>query len=169
MKHLRFANVSTRAERKTKSKKFCLISETWNAFIENCQKCYVPNLNLTIDEQLFPCKTRCPFIQYMPNKPDKFGMKFWLVANSKLKYLCNGKPYFGKDPSGKKENDLLPDVCLSLLKLYFKKGYNVNTDNFFTNIKLAETLKLEKTTIIGTVRKQRKEIKNLCFFRNTSF
>ena len=158
MKHLRFDNVSTRSERRRKSEKFCLISETWNAFIENCQKCYVPNLNLTIDEQLFPCKTRCPFTQYMPNKPDKFGMKFWLLADSKSKYLCNGKPYLGKDPLRKKENDLPTDMCLSLLKPYFKKGYNVTTNNFFTNVKLAETLKLEKTTIVGTVRKQRKEI-----------
>ena len=158
MKHLRFDNVSTRAERKTKSEKFCLISETWSAFIENCQKCYVPNLNLTIDEQISPCKTRSPFIQYMPNKPDKFGIKFWLLAESKSKYLCSGKPYLGKDLSRKKENDLPTNVCLSFLKPYFKKEYNVTTDHFFTNIKLTETLKLEKTTIIGTVRKQRKEI-----------
>ena len=178
MKHLRFDNVSTRAERRTKSEKFCLISETWNAFIENCQKCYVPNLNLTIDEQLFPCKTCCPFTQYMPNKPDKFGMKSRLLADSKSKYLCNGKPYLGKDPLRKKENDLPTDVRLSLLKPYFKKGYNVTTDNFFTNVKLAETLKLEKTTIVGTVRKQRKEMPSVesnneksiyFFFRNTSF
>ena len=44
------------------------------------------------------------------------------------------------------------------MKPYFKKGYNVTTDKFFKNIKLAETLKLEKTTIIATVRKQRKKI-----------
>ena len=94
----------------------------------------------------------------MPNKPDKFGMKFWLLADSKSKYFYNGKPYLGKDPSRKKENDLPTSVCLFLLKPYFKKGYNVTTDNFFTYIKLAETLKLEKTTIIGTARKQRKEI-----------
>ena len=158
MEHLRFDNVSTRAERKRKSEKFCLISETWKAFIENCHKCYVTNLNLTTDEQLFLCRNRCPFIQYMPNKPDKFGMKFRLLADSKSKYLCNGKPYIGKHPSRKKENDLPTDVYLSLLKPHFKKGYNVTIDNFFTNIKLSETLKVEKTTIIGTVRKRRKEI-----------
>ena len=55
-----------------------MIFEIWNAFIENCKKCYAPNCDLTIDEQLFPCKTRCPFKQYMPNKRDKFGIKFWL-------------------------------------------------------------------------------------------
>ena len=80
----------------------------------------------------------------MPNKPDKFGIKFWLLTDSNSKYLCNGRPYLGKNPSRKKENDLPTDVCLFLLKLYFKKGYNVTTDNFFTNIKLDKTLKLEK-------------------------
>ena len=72
--------------------------------------------------------------------------------------MCNERPYLGKDPSRKKENDLPTDVCLSLLKPYFKKGYNATTGNFFSNIKPAETLNFEKTTIIGTIRKQRKEI-----------
>ena len=86
--------------------KFCLISEVWNCFIENCKKCYVPNFNLTIDEQLFPCKTRCPFIQYMANKPDKFGIKFWLLTDAQSKYLCNGKPYLGRDSSRSRCSDL---------------------------------------------------------------
>ena len=93
MKHLRFDNFSTRSQRR-QTDNFFMISDTWNAFIENCKKCYIPSFDLTIDEQLFPCKTRCPLIQYMPNKPDKFGMKFWLLADVTSKYLCNGKPKF---------------------------------------------------------------------------
>ena len=31
--------------------------------------------NITVDEQLLPCKTCCKFIQYMANKPDKFFPK----------------------------------------------------------------------------------------------
>jgi len=33
----------------------------------------------------------------MANKPDKFGMKFWLAVDVHSKYLLNGIPYFGKD------------------------------------------------------------------------
>ena len=157
MKHLRFDNCSTRRERRQEDK-FCLISEIWNNFIENCKKCFVPSFDLTIDEQLFPCKTRCPFIQYMPNKPDKFGIKFWLLVDVRSKYLCNGKPYLGKDPTRNRENDLPTDVCLWLMQPFLKKGYNVTMDNYFTSINLAEKLKTEKTTLLGTIRKQRKEI-----------
>ena len=126
-----------------------MISDTWNAFIENYKKCCIPSFDLTIDEQLFPCKTQCPFVQYMPNKPDKFGIKFWLLVDVTSKYLCNGKPYLGKDASRNRENDLPADVCLWLMQPYFKKGYNVTTDNYFTSLKLAEKLKAEKRPFLA--------------------
>ena len=157
MRHLRFGNFSTRRESR-ETNKFCLISETWEDFIENCKRRYVPSFDLTIDEQLFPCKTRCPFIQFMPKKPDKFGIKFWLLVDAKSKYLCNGKPYLEKDPTRTRENDLPADVCLWLMQPFVKKGYNVTMDNFFTSINLANKLKAQNTTLLGTVRKQRKEI-----------
>ena len=157
MKHLRFDDFFSRRQRR-ETDKFCLIFEVWNCFIENCKKCSVPNFDLTIDEQLFPCKTRCPFIQYMANKPHKFGIKFWLLTDAQSKYLCNGKPYLGKDPSRSRCSDLPGDVCLTLLQPYYKKGYNVTTDNYFTSLKLAEELKQKKITILGTIRKQRREV-----------
>lgn len=77
-----------RSER-LKTDKFALISKIWDKFIENSQACYKPGANLTIDEQLFPTKARCRFTQYMPNKPDKFGIKFWLASEVRSKYLVN--------------------------------------------------------------------------------
>ncbi|CAF0776896.1 unnamed protein product [Brachionus calyciflorus] len=79
MKYLRFDEKSTRRTRVV-SDKFCMIRELWNKFIENSQACYRPNQHLTVDEQLLPSKNRCSFIQYMPNKPDKFGIKSWVMA-----------------------------------------------------------------------------------------
>ena len=95
---------------------------------------------------------------YMANKPNKFGIKFWLLADAQSKYLCNGKPYIGRDPSRCRCSDLSGDVCLTLLQPYYKKGYNVTTDNYFTSLKLAEELKQKKTTILGAIRKQRREV-----------
>ncbi|KAK9686341.1 hypothetical protein QE152_g37262 [Popillia japonica] len=33
----------------------------------------------------------------MANNPDKFGIKFWLTADVKAKYLMNRFPFVGKD------------------------------------------------------------------------
>ena len=32
----------------------------------------------------------------MPNKPNKFGIKFWLASDVNSKYVVNGFPYLGK-------------------------------------------------------------------------
>lgn len=66
-------------------------------FVKNCRACFKPGANVTVDEQLFPTKARCKFTQYMANKPDKFGIKFWLAADVDTKYLLNGFPFLGKD------------------------------------------------------------------------
>ena len=85
-------NLKSERRRNLEKDKFCLASSLWNSFIENCQKAFRPNANITVDEQLLPCKARCKFIQYMANKPDKFGIKFWMPVDVETKYLFNGFP-----------------------------------------------------------------------------
>ncbi|GBN30593.1 hypothetical protein AVEN_95039-1 [Araneus ventricosus] len=93
---LRFDHKTERSER-LKSDKFALGSALWCPFIENSASCYKPGVNLTVHEQLLPSKPRCPFIQYIPSKPDKFGIKFWLLVCIDSKYVLNGFPYTGVD------------------------------------------------------------------------
>ena len=69
----------------------------------------------------------------MASKPDKFGIKFWCLADNKSKYLCNAFPYLGKDPFRKKTTTISLHVCEQLMVPYFNKGYNVTMDNFFTS------------------------------------
>ena len=86
--------------------------------MENSRACYKPRQNLTIDEQLLPCKSRCKFIQYMPNKPDKFGIKSWLLAEVDTKYIVNGFPYLGAEVD-KQTNELQGEyVVKKLLQPY---------------------------------------------------
>jgi len=69
MEIMRFLRLDIKRERRRRlvEDKFCLASYLWNCFIENSQKSYVPNVYVTVDEQLLPCKARCTFIQYMAN------------------------------------------------------------------------------------------------------
>ncbi|XP_073529686.1 uncharacterized protein [Phyllobates terribilis] len=157
MRFLRFDEKSTRSER-LQTDKFALFSTVWDRFIENCIACYKPGPYITVDEQLFPSKTRCPFTQYMPSKPDKYGHKYWLAVDKRSKYLANGFPYLGKDDTRRAEDRLADHVVMKLLDPFLKKGRNVTTDNYFTSVKLAKQLKSKGTTIVRTLNKIRREV-----------
>jgi hypothetical protein len=53
-----------------------MIREVWEKFIENSSASYKPERNGTCDELLLPSKSRFPFTQFIPNKPDYFGRYF---------------------------------------------------------------------------------------------
>lgn len=157
MRYLRFDEKSTRSERFV-TNKFCMISEIWERFISNGQHHYSPSVELTVDEQLLASKARCPYTQYMPQKPDKFGLKFWLLADKKTKFVLNAFPYLGADDHRPPNTDLASYVVMRLMAPYYKVGHNVTCDNFFTSVHLAENLKKEKTSIVGTIRKNRRDL-----------
>jgi len=43
-------------------------------------------------EQFTPLKLRLPFITFMPNKHDTYGIKFWALADIETKYVENSIP-----------------------------------------------------------------------------
>ena len=124
---------------------------------------YKPGANITIDEQLFPSKTRCKFTQYMPNKPVKFGLKFCdgLVS----KYMLNAFFYSGKNESRPADLTLGEHAVLCLLQTYTKTGRNVTTNNFFTSLHLATLLKPQDISIVGIMKLIRKAILKVIFMR----
>lgn len=169
---LRFLRFDKKEERNVRlaADKFALVSFLWNSFIENCIRAFKPDINLTVDEQLLPCKARCKYIQYMPNKPDKFGIKFWLLVDLNDKYICNGFPYLGREDNQPRDGlSLSSYVVLKLLQPYYNLGHNVTCDNFFTSLSLAKALLTKGTSIVGTVRANRREIPQCCKSRENLF
>ena len=110
-----------------------MASSLWNPFIESCQKAFRPDAIITVDEQLLPCKAQCKFIQYIANKPYKFGIKFWMAVDVQTKYLFNDFPHVGKDESRTGDVTMPNDVVIKLMVLLFKKGNNITSDNYFTS------------------------------------
>ena len=96
--------------------KFALISDIWNRFVDKSISCYKPGKNITTDEQLFPTKSCCRLTQYMPNEPDKFGIKFWLAVDVESKYILNAIPYLGKDKSCASTQRLSDKVVMTLME-----------------------------------------------------
>ncbi|MBN3292581.1 PGBD4 protein, partial [Polypterus senegalus] len=157
MGHLRFDNKDTRAER-VKNDRFAAISDIWQRFVQNCISSYNPGQHITVDEQLFPTKVRCPFLQYITNKPDKFGIRFCIAADLETKYMCNATPYLGKDPSHPTGERLSEDVVMNLMEPFLDKGRTVTTGNFFTSLSLANRLLQRNTTLLGAINKVHREL-----------
>ena len=119
-------------------------------------KYYVPAQNLSIDEQMIGTKCRVSFIQYMPKKPKKFGLKVWVLCEALTGYTLQFRVY-----TGKIENvveNLGYRVVFDLIKLYLNKGYRVYFDNFYTSVKLVEDLAKQNTFSCGTIRSNQKEL-----------
>ena len=141
IRFLRFDLRSTRSTR-LQTEKFALILDISNRLVDNCMSCYKPRENITIDEQLFPTKSRCRFTQHMPNKLDKYGIKFWLAIDVESKYILNAIPYLGKDES-RLPTQSLSDVVMTLIETFMSKSRNVTNDNFFTSFLVAKSWKKE--------------------------
>lgn len=58
---VRFDDKRTGAARQ-ETDKFAAIRYIWDLFIQQCKTVMVPNINVTIDEQLFAFRGRCSFI-----------------------------------------------------------------------------------------------------------
>ena len=96
--------------------------------------------------------------QRLADKPDKFGMKFWVMTDVESKYVYNLLPYLGAfEKEQRNGKPLAEDVVMRLTEsIHNKAGYNVTTDNFFTSVHVASLLQQKKITIVGTVRNNNK-------------
>ena len=92
---LRFDDKTTRSQRQERDK-FCAIREIFEIFARQLPKYFRPSDSVTIDEQLMAFRGRCSFKQYMPMKPAKYGIKFFIMACSETSYALAIKPYLGK-------------------------------------------------------------------------
>ena len=66
------------------------------SLLQNFQNSYTPNREMSIDEAMVSFKGRAWFMQYMPKKPKKWGLKAFSLADSKTGYTLNWKLYAGK-------------------------------------------------------------------------
>ena len=94
----------------------------------------------------------------MANKPDKFGLKFWMAVDVETKYLFNGVPYSGKDESRLDNVSVSTSVVIKLMSPLFERSYNVICDNYFTSLDLSLRLAHEKCAIVGTICGNRREV-----------
>lgn len=107
------------------------------------------------NDQVASYKGRLGFVQYMPAKPVKRGVKVFCLCDAKTGYLVNFNVYAGKEDAA--EENLTERCVTALLQdKYYGVDHFVYTDNWFTSIDLILRLKRSKVYTCGTLRKNRK-------------
>ncbi|CAI5682355.1 unnamed protein product [Oreochromis niloticus] len=160
---LRFDDRETREARRRNDRgqydKLAPVRAVWDEWCGRLPLMYRPGPEVTVDERLVPFRGRCPFRQYMPSKPARYGIKIWVACDAQSSYAWKMQVYAGKpDKLGPPEKNLAARVVMDLTE-GLAPGRNVTCDNFFTSRELATRLFHERGhTLLGTLRANRPEI-----------
>lgn len=115
---------------------------------------YTSSRDVSIDEQMIGTKARISFLQYVPKKPKKWGVKLWVLADSQNGYVPAFDVYTGA--SDTVEHGLAYSVVMNLIDPYLHFGYRLYVDNYYTSPRLFVDLCKKKTFACGTVRTNRR-------------
>ena len=154
----RFDDRDTQITRKAEDR-LAPIREVFTLFVNNCQKNYSLGEFTTIDEMLVGFRGRCGFLQYIPSKPNKYGIKIYALVDAKMYYLHHLEIYAGKQPDGPYSLSNKPaDVVRRLTAPISASGRNITTDNWFTDIDLVQELKEKKLSDVGTLKRNKRQL-----------
>ena len=120
-----------------------------------CSQLFQPYQNVSIDERMVKNKGRYSFRQYIRDKPTKWGMKLWVLADSKSGYTYNFDVYLGKE-NNLSSFGLAYTVVMNLVTSLVNQGYHLFFDNFYTGIQLMKDLVARGIRACGTVLVNRK-------------
>ena len=91
-------------------------------------------------------------MQYLPSKPDRYGLKIFWAADAESNFPLVAEPCLERPLGQERQVNLGRNTAIKLATPFFKTGRNVTTGNFFTDKDLANTLMSYGLTFVGTVR-----------------
>ncbi|CAF0970350.1 unnamed protein product [Rotaria sordida] len=149
---LRFLRFDDR-QRRDKSDRLAVIRFIFECFVKQLPRHFIPSENIIVGEQLVPFRVRCSFVQYMPKKQAKYGLKFWFLYDVESRYVLAFELYSGKIGNVIQRN-LATNVVLRLvdqLSNNIKQGRNITYDRYFSDLNLAKARLEHKMSSIGVV------------------
>ena len=119
-----------------------------------------PSRELSIDEAMIAFRGRVGFRQYIRGKPQPWGIKAYILSESRTGYMYNLLIYYGKETQLMARAGLnhTTNVVLTLMRPLANHGYDLYTDRFYTSPVLADELLQIGTTLTGTVMCNRKNM-----------
>ena len=118
---------------------------------------FTPGRQISVDESVITFKGRVSFRQYLKGKPNPWGIKAFVLADSRTGYMTRVRIYYGK------ETQLIDcplphtvKVVMTLVEPYHDKGYDLYLDRFYGSPLLATELGKVGITVTSTVQSNRK-------------
>ena len=115
---------------------------------------FTPAQQIAIDESVITYKGRVSFRQYLKGKPNPWGIKAYVLADSQTRYLNRVRIYYGKETQ--LLDSTLPHtvkVVMTLVEPFQHQGYDLYLDRFY-----GSPTELSKVgiTVTGTVQANRR-------------
>ena len=124
------------------------------------QSRYYPGCKFALDETMVGFRGRFVAKQYIQNKPTKWEIKCFTLADSSNGYVLNILVYTGKDTL-QTTNSELPQparVVMHLADPYLHCGHHLFTDRYYSSLPLAQSLHAAETDFTGTMMKNRLDL-----------
>ena len=126
------------------------------------QACYYPGREFTLDETMVGFRGKFVAKQYIQNKPTKWGIKCFTLADSSNGYVLNVLVYTGRETLQEADsNSQLPQparVVMHLAQPYLHCGHHLFTDRYYSSLPLAQSLHAADTEFTGTIMKNRADL-----------
>ena len=141
----------------TPGNKLCKVESFVKHFKKRCSELYKPRQHVAIDERMVKSRHRSGIRQYIRDKPTKWGIKLWVLADSSNGYTVDFNIYIGR-AAGREvsANGLGYDVVMRLIAPYYNKGYHLFVDNFYSSLTLFRDLFDNGVLATGTILPSRR-------------
>ena len=125
------------------------------------QAAFYPGREVSVDETMVGFRGRVSFKQYCPKKPIKYGLKFFVLADSSTGFVYNFVLYTGSEvttrlPSAFSDLPVPGQFVMTLVEDLLDRGHIMYTDRYYSSIPLANALCRRNTGFVGTLVKNRK-------------
>ena len=116
---------------------------------------YQPRQHVAIDERMVKSRHRSGIRQYIRDKPTKWGIKYWVLADTSNAYVVNFNIYAGKAEGTISQHGLGYDVDHKLMLDYEGQEYHLSCDNFCSSVTLVRHLYEKGILYTGTILETR--------------
>ena len=141
------------------SDKLAKICPMLNILVAAWQAAYYPNQKISLDESMIAFNGRTGVMVYQLQKPRKWGMQAWFLADSRITYCYNLKIYSGKRADNVDSGvGVTHATVMRMVQPCIDRGHHIYFDNYYTSPAVLKDLSSKGFGACGTLRVNRKDV-----------